>query len=143
MKKRSNAPVWPRPAPSEVSKAVQVQPSKITYGPPRSTPILDHSLILNNAYKVKASADQVIASKPAYTVSRRTPDAGGGSPRDPNQPIRIKIGKPDKPDLTSSSQSTPSEAKLQSTLADTSLQSSSTTSDSYTFNSTPESNEQK
>jgi len=140
-KKRSNAPVWPRPAPSEVSKAVQVQPSKVSYGPPRSTPVMDHSSIVNSSYKVKATADQVIASK-AYTLSKRTPDAGGGSPRDPNQPIRIKIGKQEKPDLASSNQSTPTEAKMQSTPVDNSLH-SSTTSDSYTFNSTPESNEQK
>ena len=141
-KKRSNAPVWPRPAPSEVSKVVTpVQPAKISYGPPRSTPISVNNSVGGGAYIVKASSDQVVAPK-AYTVAKRTPETGGGSPRDPNQPIRIKIGKADKPDVTGSSQSTPSEIKTQVAPADSSVQ-SSTPSDSYTFNSTPDSNEQK
>ena len=139
-KKKSNAPVWPRPAPSEMNKAKPTQPAKISYGPPRNSSMPDLTNA-SSAYIVKASSDQVHNLKP-YNLAKRT-ETGGGSPRDPNQPIRIKIGKPDKPEAVSSNQSTPSETKMQSTPVDNSSLPSSTPSDSYTFNSTPESNEQK
>lgn len=137
--KRSNAPVWPRPVPTEISAPKPSQPVK--YGPPRSINLTEQK-IPGSGYKVKARTDQVVAS--SIYLPKRTKEIGGSSsPRDPNQPIRIKLAKSDKSELDSV-QSTPSEPKMQSTpVENNSSMPASSSSDSYTFNSTPDSNEPK
>nr|CAB3265457.1 E3 ubiquitin-protein ligase RBBP6 [Phallusia mammillata] len=141
-KKKSNAPVWPRPAPSDKpkTKPTSAPPTKVSYGPPQSR---TESRLPGHlgAYVVKAKTEQIV-SRP-YTVAKRQME-GGSSPHDPTQPIRIKLA----PNENSSDkvETTPGlkEPNAQSTPIDAqTLPSTTPQSDSYTFNSTPDTGEEK
>ncbi|XP_076818178.1 uncharacterized protein LOC143463545 [Clavelina lepadiformis] len=150
VKRRSNTPVWPRPAPADPNKVKKVATPqmKVTYGPPQGKAIVDRKVIATGGYVVKAKSEQI-----AVKLAKRAPEGGSGSPRDPTQPIRIKFGlKDEKPEEVSQSvESTPRDGEsavvvsqpiAQSTPA-VSETSGTPQSDVYTFNSTPDSGEQK
>jgi len=138
--------MWPRPAPSERPKPVP-QPSKIVYGPPHAK-ITEKVASSGGAYVVKARSDQIVAS--GYSVNKTSQESGSSSPRDPSQPIRIKLNRVESP-MGSSSPSAkaeptpaPVQPQAESTPVDTlSVPSTTPQSDGYTFNSTPDTAEEK
>nr|XP_026689737.1 E3 ubiquitin-protein ligase RBBP6 [Ciona intestinalis] len=132
-KKRSNAPVWPRPAASESTKPKQTNiPMKVSYGPPKAGSQLDRPTT-SGAYVVKAKTDQIAPR--GYSIVKRTNEIRSSSPVDSNQPIRIKLGGSSSEVLPSSATTTPSD---QSTTTSITPQ-----SENYTFNSTPDTTEEK